>query len=72
MKKGLLQLVLAGLFALSVGVAGAVIAETASAAPRPLAPCPDCNMSQLNCPGSTCTCAYNTTQNKYLCSKPSP
>jgi hypothetical protein len=57
MKKHVLRLVLVGLFALSVGVAGAVFAEVASAGP--LLPCPHCNTLDLSCVGSPCTCNWD-------------
>lgn len=69
MKKSFLQLVFAGLFALSVGTAGAVLAETTLVVPRPLAPCPTCRTIDLSCPGSTCGCNYNTGSMSYVCTK---
>lgn len=56
MKKNFLQLVLAGLFALSIGTAAAVFAEAAG----PVVPlgCPACD-AQMGCAGSTCKCVYS-------------
>lgn len=67
MKENALRLILSGLFALSVGAAGATFAEVASATPAPLAGCPTCNQVDLTCLGSTCTCVYNGPGQPYVC-----
>jgi hypothetical protein len=53
MEKHVRRLVLIGLFAVSVGVAGAVFAKVVRAGP--LLPCPHCD-AELGCTGSTCVC----------------
>lgn len=58
MKKNFLRMVLAVLFALSVGVAGGVFAEVALANPAPLAACPSCGGDGI-CAGSTCNCVFD-------------
>lgn len=69
MKKDFLRLVLASLFALSVGTAGAVFAEVAWAEPAPLATCPACGVG-LTCAGSRCNCTFNANTGGYYCAPP--
>lgn len=64
MRKDFLRVVLAGLFTLSVGAAGAVFAAVRSV--QPLATCPSCSID-LGCPGSTCNCKYDKQTAKYYC-----
>jgi hypothetical protein len=56
MIKNYLQLVLGGLFALSVGTAAAVFADAAG--PVDSLSCPACS-DDFGCPGSTCKCKYS-------------
>lgn len=67
MRQRFLKAVLTSVFVLSIGTAGAVATEPALVVARPLAPCPPCNLVQLNCPESPCTCSYNTTVGQYQC-----
>jgi len=70
MKENFLRVVLAGLFALSVGTAGAVFAQGPLTVP---VKCPSCSQD-LACPGSPCNCKYNTLGNPpgYVCVPPAP
>lgn len=70
MKKDFRRAVLIGLFTLSVGVAGAVFAEVASA--TPLLGCNSfntCNVS-VGCPGQPCECRWSDQYLKNLCLTP--
>jgi hypothetical protein len=49
------RIVLVGLFLLSIGAAVGGLMEVVSASPPP---CPACNMTELNCPGSPCKCEW--------------
>lgn len=69
MKKSFLRPILAALFALSVATAGFAFVQTVAAA-SPLAACPSCSYD-LGCPGSSCTCKWNQSTNKYVCQPPS-
>lgn len=68
MKKSFLQFVFVGVYAISIGTAGAVLAVTNFAVARPLGTCPACRTIDLSCPGSTCGCNYNTGSQSYVCS----
>ena len=57
MKEHFLQLVLAGLFALSAGTVGAVLVVVALAPPAFAAACPSCD-GDNGCVGSTCSCQF--------------
>ncbi|HVA64847.1 MAG TPA: hypothetical protein VNF74_14065 [Terriglobales bacterium] len=70
MKEITLRLILAGLFAVSIGAAGATLVEVASAAPATPS-CPKtCNEPEGNCPGTTCTCQF--INNAHTCATPLP
>jgi hypothetical protein len=68
MKKRFLRLILAGLFVLSVGVAGAGLAELASAAPGRVVACPPCQVGPGTCNGSSCDCLWSYSG--YHCTPP--
>jgi hypothetical protein len=70
MKKHFLQLVLAGLFALSAGTIGTVFAVVALAPPAFGAVCPGCDANN-GCIGSTCTCLFEG-DHTFVCSLPGP
>lgn len=66
MKKNFLQLVLAGLFALSAGTVGAVLLAVALAPPAFAASCVVCQTQDVSCPGSpTCNCLWNSGTSSY-------
>lgn len=69
MKKSFLRLVLVGLFALSLGTAGTIFAEVASAGPQT----PNCGTVNCDgnkgCIGSTCDCIFDGGTS-FHCQKP--
>lgn len=69
MNKLNLRLIFAGLFTLSLAVAGVAFAAAAVPAPSPLLSCPHCD-ADGGCAGSTCTCVYNGPTNSYVCKPP--
>lgn len=66
MRKSFLGLVLGGLFALSVGTAGTVFTALILAQPAFGAVCPDCELIDVSCPGSPCTCQWDDATGKYF------
>lgn len=58
MKKHFMRIVLVGLFAISIGAAGAVFTALTLAEPAYGISCPSCDGSN-GCVGSTCNCNYD-------------
>lgn len=70
MKKQFLKLAFAGLFALSLGTAGGIFAEVATAGPL-IVHCTYkvCQVS-IGCPGTPCQCEYSNQYFEYECMPP--
>lgn len=69
MKKSFRRMVVVGLFALSVGAAGAVLTALAVAEPAYAGgSCPYACTNSLSCPGSNCQCIYGDAS--YHCQAP--
>lgn len=60
-----LRLVLACLFALSIGAAGAMFTSLILAQPAFAASCPNCELIDVACPGSPCNCVWDSFTSQY-------
>lgn len=69
MSQKLLKVTVAGLLALSVGTAGAVATEAALVVPKPLGPCPSCNVNELNCRAHHVSASITLTSDSISVSK---
>lgn len=69
MKTYLMRIAVAGLFAVSLSVAGTIFAEGTWAFPPK---CPDCTQVTLECPGSPCNCTFDSSTQSYYCKPPLP
>ena len=71
MRRYFLSLAAAGLFLLSAGTAGFVFFQVASPPDVYAAKCPGCVTLSLSCPGSPCSCKFDSPTQSYYCAPPS-